>query len=89
MTKLYIIILPQTIERDKVIEYLKSINAISFWFYHLPATFFARSTLNAKQLQDKIVAKFPTERILIININSHLDYSGLVPNDHVQYFTNL
>lgn len=88
MNKLFIILLPAGMDRDEVIKHLNNQNAISFWFYHFPYSFYVRSNLTAKQLQDTITYKFPTEKILIIRIDPNVHYSGLVPDNHVDFFKN-
>ena len=90
MNKLFLILVPPNLERDEAIAHLNSVNAISFWFYNMPYSFYVRSNLTANQLQNIITTKFPTvDKILIINITRNIDFSGLVPNDHVQLYNNI
>jgi len=91
MNKLFLILIPAdvTLDRDKIIASLKAKNQISFWFYSLPYSFFVRSNLTARQLQDSIVASFHPPRIFIIHITPGTDLSGLVPANQLSLFGNL
>jgi len=89
MNKLFLILLPAHLDRDKVITHLASSGAINFWFYNLPYSFFVRSHLNAPQLQNEILKGFKTELILIVNIKTGMDFSGIVPDNQAQYFSNI
>lgn len=80
--------LPVGLDRDLVIAHLKAKGAIGFWFYSFPFSFFARSPLSSKQLQDIIMAQFKPEYILVMRFVANSDYSGLVPDNHAQYFIN-
>ncbi len=89
MNKLFSITLPIAVDRDKVIEYLKSVNGIHFYFYFLPSSFFAYSNLNATKIHGLIKTKYPDiEYLMVIHINKFTDYSGIVPEHHLQYFNN-
>jgi hypothetical protein len=88
MYKLFLVLLPGPLDRDKVIAHLEVSRSISFWFYNLPSSFFVRTHLTAAQLQANIAQGFSFDRIFIININSTTDLSGLVPDDHAVLFTN-
>ncbi len=88
MNKLFLILLPITIDRDAVIANLKTNNVITFWFYSFPSSFFARSPYSAAQIQQYILKSFPMEMIFIIQINSTTDLSGTVPDDHAPLFNN-
>jgi len=89
MNRLYLILLPITTDREAVIKYLETNRNISFWFYTFPSSIFVRSSLTARQLQDIIVRGFNVDRILVVHINQSSDFSGLVPNNHVELFNNL
>lgn len=86
MNKLFLILLPATLDRDEVIRHLETNRAINFWFYSFPSSFFVRSQLIARQLQEMIVLRFNIELIFVIQINGTTDLSGIVPDEHAQLF---
>ena len=89
MNKLYLIAIPGHLDLDQVIKSLQERGAISFWFYYLPYSFFARSMLSAKQLQEAMDAQFGINRIFIIRITNTSDFSGRVPDNQLPLFDNL
>jgi hypothetical protein len=94
MNKLFLILLPIDIDRQSVINHLVDIGIVDgnldgSWFYNMPSSLFVRCKLTAKQLQNEITKKFPTQRILVIHISRNVDFSGIVPNEHVRLYNNL
>jgi hypothetical protein len=91
MNKLFLIVISadMPLDRDKIIASLVEKKQISFWFYCLPYSFFVRSNLTARQLQDSIMGADVIHRIFIIHIAQGADLSGLIPDNQVPLFKNL
>jgi hypothetical protein len=89
MNKQYLILLPQSLNRDEIIKKLQAENAISFWFYNLPSSFYVRSHLSSNQIVEVIKKHYNVERIMVIHIFKGLEYSGIVPQEHVRFFNDI
>ena len=90
MNKLFLILLPVGVEREEVMKYLFDNKYISTWFFNMPYSFYVRSIYNSKQLQNIIIQKFTAiELIVVINITRNIDFSALVPDNHVHLYNNI
>jgi len=89
MNKLYLILLPNGVNRDDVKNYLSSENIITFWFYNLPSSLFVRSNFNSKYIANAIVNKFNNDRILVVNLAKEMDFYGLIPKEHIPLFKDI
>lgn len=90
MNKLFLVLIQMDVNRDELIKYLSSSNYISFWFYHLPNSFYVRSHLNPDDLRDVIMAKIGTpQRLLVVHLREMPLVSGRIPTEHMPLFKNL
>jgi hypothetical protein len=78
--KNYLIVLSSKLNREEVIEYLSSIEAIKTWFYDLPNSFFIQSDLSAEELSNHIKEQFGKERHFITEV--HNNRQGLLTKSH-------
>ena len=82
MKKLYLIAYDEKLDRDALKVFLGKSPEVGQWFYSIPQSIFAYSSLPAQELYDRIVEAFPTHgRFFVTSVPYH-DAQGWLPNNH-------
>ena len=82
MKKLYLITYDEKINRDTLKDFLTRSPDVGQWFYSIPQSIFAYSSLSAQEFYDRIIEAFPAHgRIFVTSVPYH-NSQGLLPNNH-------
>lgn len=82
MKKLYLIAYDEKLDREALKVFLEKSPDVSQWFYSIPQSIFAYSSLSAQELYGRIVEAFPTHGRLFVTSVQYHDAQGWLPNNH-------
>lgn len=90
MNKLFFIAFTDTLDRGVLTEYFNSVpNKINFWFFYLPNSVFVRASLgSSKDIRNLIQLRFGSIYLFIVEIAADIDYTAVLPEEHVEHFRN-
>jgi hypothetical protein len=70
MSKLYLCAHTSKLETKAIIDALVGEEAIKDWFFSIRGTFFFRSDLSARELSERIIARYGTVRHFVVDITA-------------------
>ena len=82
MSKTYLCVFEEKIDREELTKFLDTKPAISFWFHILPNSIFIESNWSTKEISHMLESKFGSFRHIVVEANENW---GRLPKKYWEY----